>query len=200
MEDNVINAGDDLVEVDKIIEENNKEEQGDILLPITNQGEVIDPLMLPSITASGLTFKKRDNITAHGIYGSSEFLVFFAYDKESDLEWLKNVGIIIDNKSEADNKDRTVYLNLTTVMGQAFDWTESIVTTKNCEKVFYKYIIHSIYNNVDIYITFNKGTLYPEVVDSMYNTFVENFDKIKELKDRLEQLIASSGVNKDGDE
>ena len=85
-------------------------------------------------------------------------------------------------------------------MGQAFDWTESIVTTKNCEKVSYKYIIHSIYNNVDIYITFNKGTLYPEVVDSMYNTFVENFDKIKELKDRLEQLIASSGVNKDGNE
>ena len=198
MEDNIISAGDDTTKVDKIVEEEKKEDQDSVvLLPISNEGEVINPELLPSITASGLTFKKKNNIVAHKIHGNIGFIVFFAYDKDEDLDVLKSTNVLIDEKAE-EGSDRTVYLNLTKVMQQTFDWTESIVTNSDASKVNYKYIIHSVYGDVDIYITFNKGVLYDEVVDSMYSMFVSNYDKVLELKESLKKLYEEAKAKENG--
>lgn len=143
-------------------------------------GEEKDNLLIDNMIFSRAIYK-RFNVS-----GNPNFVLCLGADNAEDFFVIKNEGIFIDSKGE--NDEEITLLNLDLLLQNMFDWHENIIAGKDYKFAGYKYIIHGVVGNIDVYLLFMKGILYMDFIEYMHGCMMRNLETVKQLCEVASEL------------
>lgn len=145
-------------------------------------GEVKNNLLIDNMVFTKTLYKK------FSIAANPGFVLCIGSNSQEDFFVVKTEKIFEDTKDEEDN-DITV-LNLDLLLQNMYDWHENIIVSKDYKFVGYKYIIHGVIGNVDVYLLFLKDVLYEDFVQYMHSCVLRNLETVKQICKVTDELIA----------
>ena len=125
-------------------------------------------------------------------------------NKNEDAVVTKLIEANLAKKTKDEDGNEFVLLFFDKFLAGVFDWHELIQTDANIDNVAYTYVMHSSCEDLNMYMKVNKGILYNNFIDSMYSSFIDNYETIKDfskLKDSMgdiaEALTESAEVTEE---
>ena len=166
------------------------------LLTVSNEADIAGDqksnLLIDNMIFNKELYKRFD------LSGNPNFVLCLGANTVEDFDVMNTEKIFIDTKDENDNEITVINFDL--LLQNMFDWHENIVVGNDYKYVGYKYIVHGIIGNIDVYLLFVKGTLYMEFIEYIHNYVLKNLDTVKEICKVADQISVKTEVEKTPEE